>query len=74
MRHKLKVKKIEKKIFAFLALFGITTITLKLINVIDWPWYMVTLPFSVFWIFFFGCFFVAIICGLVIHSVNTLLK
>ena len=74
MNRKVKVTTLEQKIFAFLTLFGFTSIVLKLFDVIDWSWALVTLPF---WIFFFFVVVVlsfAIVMGIIVHCVKVLAK
>lgn len=74
MKHKFKSTGFEKKIFAFLTLFGFISIVLKLFDVIDYSWYLVTLPFWALWAFLLGVIAFAIFAGIVVHSYKTLIK
>lgn len=69
-----KPTKTEKKIFAFLTLFGFTSIALKLLDVIDWSWWLVTLVFWIIPSIILTPFIIAIACGLVVLSFKTLVK
>lgn len=74
MKRKYKSTEFEKKMFAFMTLFGFVSIGLKLAEVIDYSWWLVTIPFWIFWAFFVGAILFAIVAGLVVQSWKVLMK